>query len=189
MQSLRFNTTSYRWLAHLRELGIHRKAYIIFQDTSISASCLRCIILPLYEYCAQVWSSVAVCHLHLLHQVVRTASFLWDGSILGDLSNRPDVSSICMIFKIRSKPFHPLNHLLHHACNRSIAAPTSFIVAYCPVSLIFGTFISYSKGSSSRAKKQNTNIKKPARRSIDEIKKNARPVAIQLRLRSLQRPA
>lgn len=73
---IRFNTTSYRWLAHLRELGIHRKAYIIFQDTSISASCSRCIILPLYEYYAQVWSSVAVCHLHLLHRVVRTASFL-----------------------------------------------------------------------------------------------------------------
>ncbi len=91
-----------------QKLGILRKVYSFFRDAAISASCYRCFILPLLEYCAPVWRSAAACHLHLLDRIVHTAGFLCDQSILGDLSHRRDVSSVCMLFKIRSNPFHPL---------------------------------------------------------------------------------
>lgn len=79
------------------KLGILRKAFPL--------------ILPLPDYCWPVWSSAAACHLYL-DRAMCNASFLCDGSILGDLGNRRDVKTICMIFKIPCNNFHPIHHSL-----------------------------------------------------------------------------
>ncbi len=98
-----------------QKLGIVRKAYRIFGDQSISASCFRCFILPLLEYCAPVWSSAVVSHLRLTDRVVSSARFLCGGEAAWDLGHRGNVSTVCMLYKIHANQFHPLNASIPNA--------------------------------------------------------------------------
>ncbi len=98
-----------------QKLGVVRKAYRIFGDQSISASCFRCFILPLLEYCAPVWSSAAVSHLRLIDRVVSSARFLCGGEAAWDLGHRRNVSSVCMLYKIHANQLHPLNASIPNA--------------------------------------------------------------------------
>ena len=66
------------------------------------------IVLPVLEYCSAVWCSAADTHLKLLDPVVSGACFL-DGGVLNcNLSYRRSVVVLCMLYKIRCNPKHPL---------------------------------------------------------------------------------
>ena len=63
---------------------------------------------PFLEYCSSVWCSAAETYLKLLDRVVRGASFLTGGVFQCDLAYRRSVAVICMLYKIRCNPLHPL---------------------------------------------------------------------------------
>ena len=64
------------------------------------------------EYCSAVWCSAANSHLKLLYRVVRRAGFLAGGVLEFNLAHRRSVSELCMLFKIKSNPMHPLSGAL-----------------------------------------------------------------------------
>ena len=53
--------------------------------------------------------SAADPHLKLLNRVVRSAGFLTGGVLECNLAHRRSVAELCMLFKIRSIPMHPLS--------------------------------------------------------------------------------
>ena len=63
--------------------------------------------MPVLEYCSAVWSSVAD-NLKLLDRVASGASFLTGGVFEFDLAHRRSVAVLCMLYKIRCPPMHPL---------------------------------------------------------------------------------
>ena len=65
-------------------------------------------VLPDLEYCFAVWCSAADTHLRLLDRVVSGASFLTGGVFEHDLAHRCSVAVLCMLYKIRCNPMHPL---------------------------------------------------------------------------------
>ena len=63
--------------------------------------------LPVSEYC-----SAADSHLKLLDIVVKSAGFLAGGVLECNLAHRRSVAELCMLFKIKSNPMHPLSGVL-----------------------------------------------------------------------------
>ena len=61
-----------------------------------------------FEYCSAVWCSVADTHLKLLDRVVSGACFIAGGMLNCDLSHRRSVAVLCMLYRIRCNPKHPL---------------------------------------------------------------------------------
>ena len=91
-----------------QRLGILRKSWRVFHDRLLLGRCFRGFLLPVLEYCSAVWCSAADTHLRLLHRVVNGAWFL-NGSVLHcDLAHRRSVAVLCMLYKIRCNPMHPL---------------------------------------------------------------------------------
>ena len=81
------------------------------------------------EYCSAVWCSAADTHLGLLDRVVSGASFLIGGVFACDLAHRRSVSVLCMLYKIRCNPMHPLYGALP--------------VPYVPVRVTHGSVIAH----------------------------------------------
>ena len=75
----------------------------------LSGRCFKCFVLPVLEYCSAVWCSTADTHLKLLGRVVSGASFLTGGVFEGDFAHRRSVTVLCMLYKIRCNPLHPLS--------------------------------------------------------------------------------
>ena len=69
-------------------------------------------VLPVLEYCSAVWCSTADSHLKLLDRVVKSAGLLAGGVLECNLAHRRYVAELCMLFKIRSNPMHPLSGAL-----------------------------------------------------------------------------
>ena len=59
-----------------------------------------------------MWCSAADSHLKLLDRVVRSAGFLPGEVLECNLAHRRSVAELCMLFKIRSNPMHPLSGAL-----------------------------------------------------------------------------
>ena len=59
-----------------------------------------------------MWCSAADSHLKLLDRVVRSADFLAGGVLECNLAHRRSVAQLCMLFKIKSNPMHPLSGAL-----------------------------------------------------------------------------
>ena len=59
-----------------------------------------------------MWCSAADSHLKLLDRVVRSAGFLAGGVLECNLAHRRSVAELCMLFKIKSNPMHPLSGAL-----------------------------------------------------------------------------
>ena len=76
-----------------------------------------------------MWCSAADTHLKLLDRVVSGPCFSAGGVLNCDLSHRRSVAVLCMLYKIRCNPKHPL-------CD---ALP----VPYVPVRVICGAFIAH----------------------------------------------
>ena len=73
-----------------------------------SFNVFRGFVLPVLEYCSAVWCSAADTHLKLLDRAV-SARFLTGGVFECDISRRRSVAVLCMLYKIRCNPVHPLN--------------------------------------------------------------------------------
>ena len=76
-----------------------------------------------------MWCSAADTHLKLLDRVVSGASFLTGGVFECDLAHRRSVAVLCMLYKIRCNPLHPLYRALP--------------VPYVPVKVTDGTVIAH----------------------------------------------
>ena len=93
-------------------LGIFRKSWRVFHDTSLLGRCFRGFVLHVLEYCSAVWCSTAGTHLKLLDRAISVARFLALGVFECDIAHRRSVAALCMLNKIRCKPMHPLNGAL-----------------------------------------------------------------------------
>ena len=65
-------------------------------------------VLLVLEYCSAVWCSAVDTHLKLLVRAVSGARFLTGGVFECDIAHRRSVAVLCMLFKIRCNPMHPL---------------------------------------------------------------------------------
>ena len=95
--------------AAAQRLGIMRKSWQVFHYRSLLLRSFWSFILPILEYCSAVWCSAADSHLNLLDRVVRSAGFLAGGVLDWNLAHRQSVAELCMLFKIKSNPMHPLS--------------------------------------------------------------------------------
>ena len=68
--------------------------------------------LAVLEYCSALWCSAADTLLKLLDLVVNGACFLTGDGLDFDLAHRRSVAVLCMLFKIRGNPMHPLSGAL-----------------------------------------------------------------------------
>ena len=84
----------------------------MFDDRSLLERCFRGFILPVLEYCSAVRCSAADTHLKLQDRVVSGVRFLTGGVFEFDIAHRRSVAVICMLYKIRCNPMHPLNDAL-----------------------------------------------------------------------------
>ena len=91
-----------------QRLGILRKSLRVFHDRSLLGRCFRGFGLPVLEYCSAVWCSAADTLLKLLDRAVSGARFLTGGVFECDISHRRSVAVLCMLYKIRGNPVHPL---------------------------------------------------------------------------------
>ena len=91
-----------------QRLGILRKSWRVFHDKLLIGRCFFGFVLPVLEYCSAVWCSAADTQLKLLYRVVSGACFLAGGVLTCDLSHRRSVAVLCMLYKIRCNPKHPL---------------------------------------------------------------------------------
>ena len=89
-------------------LRILRKSWRVFHDKLLIERCFWGFVLPVLEYCSAVRCSAANTHLKLLDRVVSGACFLAGGVLNCNLSHRRSVAVLCMLYKIRCNPKHPL---------------------------------------------------------------------------------
>ena len=94
--------------AAAQRLGIMRKSLQVFHDRSLLLRYFWSFVLLVLEYFSAVWCSAADSHLKLLDRVVRSAGFLACGVLDCNLAHRRSVAELCMLFKIKSNPMHPL---------------------------------------------------------------------------------
>ena len=80
----------------------------MFHDRSLLGRCFRGFVLPVLEYWSAGWCSAADTHLKLLSG----ARFLTEVVFVCDLAHRRSVAVLCMLYKIRCNPVHPLNGAL-----------------------------------------------------------------------------
>ena len=79
---------------------------------SLIGRCFRGFVLPVLEYCSAVWCSAADTHIKLLDRAVSDARFLTGSVFECDIAHRRTVTVLCMLYKIRCNPMHPLNDAL-----------------------------------------------------------------------------
>ena len=91
-----------------RRLGILRMSCQVFHDRLLLGRCFRGFLLPVLKYCSAVWCSAADIHLRLLDREVSGASFLTGGVFECNLAHRQSVAILCVLYKIRCNPMHPL---------------------------------------------------------------------------------
>ena len=95
-----------------QRLGILRKSWRVFHDRSLLGRCFHRFVLPVLEYCSAVWCSAADWDLKLMDRAVSGARFLTGGVFKCDIAHRRSVAVLCMLYKIRCNPVHPLNSAL-----------------------------------------------------------------------------
>ena len=88
----------------------------MFHDRSLLGRYFRGFVLPVLEYCSAVWCSAADTHLKLLDRAMSGARFLTRGVFKCDISHHRSVAVLCMLYKIRCNPVHPLNDALPGPC-------------------------------------------------------------------------
>ena len=90
-----------------------RKSWQVFHDRSLLLRSFWRFVLPVLEYCSAVWCLAADSHLKLLDRVVRSAGFLAGVVLECNLAHCRSVVELCMLFKIKSNPMHPLSGALN----------------------------------------------------------------------------
>ena len=66
------------------------------------------MLLSVLKYCSAVWCSAADTQLKLLDRTVSGARFLNGGVFDCDISHRRSVAVLCILYRIRCNPMHPL---------------------------------------------------------------------------------
>ena len=84
----------------------------MLDNKSLPGRCFRGFVLPVLEYCSIVWCSPADAHFKLMNRALSGARFLTGGVFECDISHRRSVVVLCMLYKIRCNPMHPLNGAL-----------------------------------------------------------------------------
>ena len=84
----------------------------MFHDSSLLERCFWGFVLPVLEYCSAVRCSAADTHLKQLDRTVSDARFLTGGVFECDIAHRRSVAILCMLYKVRCNPMHPLNDAL-----------------------------------------------------------------------------
>ena len=92
--------------------GIMRKSLQLFQDRSLILRYFWSLVMPVLEYCSAVWCPAADSHIILLDRVVRSAGFLAGGVLECNLAHQQSLAVMCMPFKNKSNPMHPLSGTL-----------------------------------------------------------------------------
>ena len=137
--------------AAAQRLGIMRKSWQVFHDRLLLLRSFWSFVLPVWEYCSAVWCSAANSHLKLLDRVVRSAGFLDGGVLECNLAHHWSVAELCMLFKIRSNPMHPLSGALslpyvpvHVTRGALVADRHSFVPPRCRTSQYRRSFVPLS---------------------------------------------
>ena len=99
-----------------QRLGILWKSWRVFLDRWLLERCFLFFVLPVLEYCSAVWCLAADTHLKLLDRVVSGFRFLTGSVFECDIAHRRSVAILCMLYKIRCNPVHPLNGALPGPC-------------------------------------------------------------------------
>lgn len=94
-----------------RRVGLLRKCRKIYADSDVAKHCFYSFMLPHFEYCSSVWMSAADCHLNLLNRAMNRIRFLLPDLDV-NLDHRRVVGSLTVLFKIFSRPEHPLHSRL-----------------------------------------------------------------------------
>ena len=94
-------------------LGILKKSRQELHDRLLLGGCFRSFVQPILEYCSAVWCSATDTPLKLLYRVVSGTSFLTGNRRNRRcLAHRRSVAVLCMLYKIRCNPMHPLYGVL-----------------------------------------------------------------------------
>ena len=112
-----YNMTSEKHLrsvvrAASQRLVILRKSWRVFHDRLLLGRCIWDFVLSVLEYCSAVWCSAVDTPLKLLDQAVSIARFLIGGVFECNIAHRRCVAVVCMLYKIRCNPMHPLDGAL-----------------------------------------------------------------------------
>ena len=89
-----------------QRLGILRKSWLVFHDKLLIGRCFWGFVLPVLEYCSAVWCRT-VFQILAIH-TLSGACFLAGGVLNYNLSHRRSLAVLCMLYKIRCSPKHPL---------------------------------------------------------------------------------
>ena len=125
----------FRWVSRVasRRLGILRKSWRVFHFRSLLWRCFSGFVMPVLEYCSVVWCSAADSHIKLLDRAVIGPRFLTGDVFECDIARRRFVAVLCMLYKIRCNPLHPLYGALPGphvqvwvACGALVAHPYSY---------------------------------------------------------------
>ena len=131
-------------LAASQRLIILRKSWQVFHDRLLLGRCFRGFIQPVLEY------SSAGTHLKLLDRLVSGASFSTGSLFECDLAHPRSVVVLCMMYKIRFNPMHPLYGALpvpyvpERVTRPAIAHRYNFAPPRCRTPQYSRTFISFS---------------------------------------------
>ena len=131
--------------------GISRKSWQVLHDRLLLGRCLRGFFLSVLEYCNAVWCSGEDRHLQLLDRVVSGDCLLTGCVFECDLEHRRSLAVLCMIYKIRCNPMHPLYGALsvpyvpvRFTRGAVIAHRFTYAPLRCRTSHCSRTFISFS---------------------------------------------
>ena len=91
-----------------QRIGILRQVKHVFVDTSVLFRSYFALVLPILQYCSQVWRSAAECHLLLLELHVYSVAWLCSDQTLLSLCHRRHVAAQCMLYKVNSNSNHCL---------------------------------------------------------------------------------
>ena len=122
--------------AAFQRFGILRKSWRVFHDRSFLGRCFRGFVLPVWSTVLQSGPRLPVHTLiKLLDRAVSGARFLTGGVFECNIAHRRSVAVLCMLYKIRCNPMHPLYGTLNgpyvpvrvtrgaHFAHRSTYAP------------------------------------------------------------------
>ena len=97
-----------------QRLSILRKSWRVFHDRSLLVErCFWGFVFSVLVYCSAVWCSAANTHHKLQNHTVSGARFLTGGVFECDMAHHRSVAVLCMLYKIKCNPMHPLNDALH----------------------------------------------------------------------------
>ena len=82
---------------------------MVSHDRSLLGRCFRGFVRSVLGYCSAVWCSAVNTRLKLLECAVSGARFRTGGVFECDIAHYRSVAVLCMLYKIRCNPMHPIN--------------------------------------------------------------------------------